>query len=147
MNKSDYPLTVLYDGACALCAVEMARLMKRNKRGLLHFVDVTAPGFEARSYGLEQNELMRVIHGVRADGSVIRGIETLRLAYQGAGLSAIAWLLALPRINRIATWAYPYIADNRYTISQRFRWLINAFTNKPSCASGSAGRCRETNCS
>lgn len=133
---NDYPLTLLYDGACPLCAVEMERLMERNKRGLLRFVDVTAPGFDAKSCGFQQNDLMRVIHGIKPDGSAVRGVETLRLAYKGVGLSGIAWLLGLPGIHHLATWAYPYIADNRYAISKRLRWLINIYITKPSCASG-----------
>jgi predicted DCC family thiol-disulfide oxidoreductase YuxK len=130
---SDYPLTLLYDGACPLCLAEMERLMMRNRRSLLRFVDASAPGFDAVHYGTTQAEVMRVIHGVRPDGSLLQGVSAIRLAYAAAGLGGIARLLGLPGIRQAANWAYPRIANNRYALSRRFRWLIAALRGKSGC--------------
>ena len=46
-----YPLTLLYDAACPVCALEMDHLRSRNQQGLLAFVDIAQPGFEAARYG------------------------------------------------------------------------------------------------
>jgi predicted DCC family thiol-disulfide oxidoreductase YuxK len=133
---NDYPLTLLYDGACPLCVLEMERLMTRNERGQLRFVDAAEFNFDPKQYGVRREALMRVIHGVKPDGSIVQGIEAIRLAYAGVGLNAVAWLLGVPMIDKLATWAYPYVADNRYVISRQFRWLIDALKRPQSCTDG-----------
>jgi predicted DCC family thiol-disulfide oxidoreductase YuxK len=135
MNK--YPLTLLYDGACPLCALEMERLMARNRRGLLRFVDASGCDFDPDAYGVTNEDLMQVIHAVKPDGTLVRGIEAIRLAYAGAGLNTMAKLLGLPGVTQRANWAYPLIADNRYVLSRRFQWLIAALKQKQPCAEGS----------
>ncbi len=132
---ADYPLTLLYDGTCPLCLLEMRRLMARNTSGRLAFVDIADPAADAKPYGLERDDLMRVIHAVKPDGTVLRGIDAIRLAYAGAGRVIVARLLTIPLIRNLATWVYPYIADNRYTLSRRFRWLIDLLADTPSCGS------------
>ncbi|HEX9810774.1 MAG TPA: DUF393 domain-containing protein [Burkholderiales bacterium] len=107
--------------------------MARNRRGLLRFVDASTAEFDASKYGTTHAELMRVIHGVRPDGSLVQGVDAIRLAYVAAGLGAIARLLGLPGIRQAATWAYPRIADNRYVLSRRFRWTIATLRGKHGC--------------
>lgn len=129
-----YPLTLLYDGACPLCSMEMERLMVRNRNGQLRFVDASAPGFDAKHYGTTQEEVMRIIHGVCADGSLVRGVEAIRLAYAAAGLHGLARLLDMPLARAVANRTYPYIADNRYLLSRRLRWLISALSGRRTCS-------------
>lgn len=130
---SNYPLTLLYDGACPVCLTEMEWLMAHNHRHLLRFVDASAPHFEASQYGTTQEELMRVIHGIRPDGSFARGIEAIRLIYAAVGHAWVATLLGLPGIRQVAPWLYLCIANNRYVLSQRFRWLITTWHGQRVC--------------
>lgn len=43
---ANYPLTLLFDGACPVCMLEMDNLKARNQDGLLVFVDIANPQFD-----------------------------------------------------------------------------------------------------
>lgn len=49
--NSVYPLTLLDDAACPVCALEMDHLRSRNTAGRLVFVNIAAPGFDAAAFG------------------------------------------------------------------------------------------------
>lgn len=83
---ANYPLTLLYDAQCPVCSLEMDHLRERCNDGRLLFVDISEPGFAAARYGLTAAALDAEIHGVRPDGSTLKGVEVLRLAYAAAGL-------------------------------------------------------------
>ena len=87
-------LTIYCDGACPMCALEVDMLRRRDREHRLRWVDISAPGFDAAAHGFAQRDLDAVIHGVRDDGSVVRGLDVLRLAYGAAGLG---WLVAATR--------------------------------------------------
>lgn len=89
--SATYPLTLLYDAQCPVCALEMDHLRARCDDGRLRFVDISQPDFDAAPYGVTPAAMDAEIHGVRPDGSVIRGVEVLRLAYSAAGLG---WVMA-----------------------------------------------------
>jgi predicted DCC family thiol-disulfide oxidoreductase YuxK len=91
MSHAIYPLTIYYDASCQLCNGEMSNLMLRNTEGLLAFVDASPPGFESPVPGATQHDLMNMIHAVRADGEVVRGVAVFRLAYGAVGLG---WVTA-----------------------------------------------------
>ena len=44
MTTVTYPLTLLYDAQCPVCALEMDHLRSRNDAGRLRFVDISAAG-------------------------------------------------------------------------------------------------------
>lgn len=68
----------------------MDGLRARDCAGRLQLVDMSAPGFDASSHGFDPVDLDAAIHAVRPDGSVVRGMPVLRIAYAAAGLG---WLL------------------------------------------------------
>jgi predicted DCC family thiol-disulfide oxidoreductase YuxK len=90
MARAIYPLTLFYDAACPVCSLEMDHLRARSRDGRLVFVDISAPGFDAEHYGVSTADMDAEIHGLAADGSMLRGVEVLRLAYDAAGLG---WVL------------------------------------------------------
>lgn len=109
---------LLYDGQCPLCSREAAWLQRRSKKGHLAFEDISAPGFDAARYGVTQNEVMGVIHGVYPDGRVVRKVAVFRQAYREVGLG---WLLAptgWPGLRHIADWGYEWFARNRLAIGR-----------------------------
>jgi predicted DCC family thiol-disulfide oxidoreductase YuxK len=125
MNPLSYPLTLLYDGACPVCELEMSHLRARCVDGRLVFVDISAPGFDAARYGLTLAQLNAEIHALRPDGSVLTGAEVLRLAYDAAGLGwvlrATAWKPLKPAFDA----AYRVFARHRQTISRTLAPLIH----------------------
>ena len=115
---SDYPLKIFYDASCPVCALEMDHLRCRDGAGRLELVDMSAPGFDAACHGFSAAELDAAIHAVRPDGSVVRGMPVLRLAYAAAGLG---WLLrptGVGPLRPVFDAAYRLFARNRKAISR-----------------------------
>ena len=114
---TDYPLKIFYDASCPVCALEMDQLHARDADGKLVLVDMSAPGFDAACHGFSHADLDAAIHAVRPDGSVVRGMPVLRLAYQAAGLG---WLLRPTGVGPLRPAfdaAYRVFARNRKAIS------------------------------
>ena len=123
---SDYPLTIFYDASCPVCALEMDQLGARDTTGRLVLVDMSAPGFDARCHGFSHAELDSAIHAVRPDGSIVRGMAVLRLAYAAAGLG---WLLrpsAIGPLRPAFDAAYRVFARHRKSISRALGPAITA---------------------
>lgn len=121
---SDYPLTLLYDASCPVCKLEMDNLRERDQLNKLNFVDASAPGFDAAKYGVNLAEVMRVIHGIKPDGTVVTGVEVIHLSYRAAGLG---WLTAAsnwPLLKPICNWGYEHFAKNRHWVSEVFASAI-----------------------
>lgn len=85
-----YPLTLFYDADCPVCSLEMDHLRERDRDGRLRFIDIAQPGFDAAAHGATAEAMDAEIHGLCADGTMLRGVEVLRLAYGAVG---IGWVL------------------------------------------------------
>jgi predicted DCC family thiol-disulfide oxidoreductase YuxK len=122
----DFPLTVFYDAGCPVCALEMDALRQRDRCDRLKLVDMSAPGFDARSYGLDHDDLDAVIHALRPDGTVLRGMEVLRSAYGAAGLGWLLGSTRWPVLKPAFDAAYRVFARHRHAISRLLGPLIHA---------------------
>jgi predicted DCC family thiol-disulfide oxidoreductase YuxK len=116
-HHTDYPLTLLYDGACPICKTEMDRLARRDSLHRLVFVDISEAGFDATRFGATLEEMQRLIHAVRADGTLVIGVEALRLAYGAVGLGVLLAPAALPGLKPLFERAYALFARYRYGVS------------------------------
>ena len=120
----NYPLTLLYDESCPICKLEVENLKARNRQNHLQFIDVSVPDFDTSPYGVSQEEMMAIIHAVKPDGSLVKGVEVFRLAYTAVGLGWITAATAWPIFRPISDWAYRHIARNRYRLSGRFSGIL-----------------------
>ncbi len=110
--------TIFVDGQCPLCRREgeLLRWLDRG-RGLLRVEDISDPLFDAESLGLRQSDLLAEIHGLTAEGRIVRGMEVFRRAYAAVGLG---WLLAptgWPGLRKPFDAAYRWFARNRYRLA------------------------------
>ncbi len=121
---NNYPLTLLYDGACPVCNLEMDNLKARNSEGLLKFVDISTPFFDATPYGATLEQMNGLIHAQRPDGSLVVGVEVFRLAYGAVGLGHFTAPTAWPVLKPVIDTAYAVFARHRYTTSRLFSPLI-----------------------
>ena len=121
-----YPLTLLYDAACPVCALEMDHLRERNSAGRLEFVDIAAPGFDAAAWVTTRAALDAEIHGVWADGTVTVGLETLRGAYAAVGLGWVMRPTGFAPVRPLFDTAYRIFARYRQPISRAAAPLIQA---------------------
>jgi predicted DCC family thiol-disulfide oxidoreductase YuxK len=122
--RNDYPLTLLYDGACPICRLEMDRLAQLDGLRRLVFVDVAVPGFDAAPYGATLEDMQRLIHAVRPDGTLVVGVEVFRLAYSAVGWGLLFAPTALPGVSSLAERAYAVFARNRYRVSALLQPLL-----------------------
>ena len=139
-----YPLTLLYDAACPVCALEMDWLRARDDAGRLVFVDIGAAGFDASAYGTTPAALDAEIHGICADGRVVVGMQTLRLAYAAVGRGGIAQITGVGPLKPLFDAGYRWFARHRHRISRGAAPLIDALRArrfKERRAACSAGAC------
>lgn len=139
-----YPLTLLYDAACPVCSLEMDHLRARDTAGRLAFVDIAAPGFDATAYCTTHTALDAEIHGIWADGSVSKGMATLRAAYAAVGLGWVLRPTELAPVRPVFDLAYRVFARYRRPISRVAAPLIDAVRARRTLAR--MARCRGGAC-
>ena len=118
MTVNNYPLTLLYDGACPVCMLEMDNLKARNDQGLLRFVDISEAGFDPTPLGATLAEMNALIHAQRPDGSLVIGVEVFRLAYTAVGLGHFTRFTAWPIFKPLVDAAYLLFARHRMLASR-----------------------------
>jgi predicted DCC family thiol-disulfide oxidoreductase YuxK len=147
MNNNLWPLTLYYDGACQMCRAEMRNLEVRDAQGLLCFIDISQPGFAAYPPGTDRPAMMALLHGQRADGSILRGVEVFRLAYTAVGLPWVARLTRLPGLKAFCEAIYPVIARNRYRLpTAPIRWLFEVSLRRAAERSAERMHCTDGQC-
>ena len=124
--SATYPLTLLYDAQCPVCSLEMDHLRARCRDGRLVFEDISQPGFDAARFGLTFEAVDAEIHGIRPDGSVIRGVEVLRLAYAAADLGWVMRPTGWAPLRPAFDMGYRVFARHRRRISALAAPLIDA---------------------
>jgi predicted DCC family thiol-disulfide oxidoreductase YuxK len=117
---NDPPIKLLYDGQCPFCRREVAWLKRRDHEGRIATEDITDPSFHAERYGLTQEEVMGVLHGILPDGRVVRRVDAIREAYQAVGLGWIVAPLSWPVLGWMAEVAYGLFARNRLALGRLF---------------------------
>lgn len=116
MSKVEF--VMLYDGQCPICQREINWLRSKNSQGKLGLIDITDEGFDAESYGTSFAELMAEIHGVYADGRLVKGVEVFCASYQAVGLG---WLVAPMQwrlLRPVFDWLYRGFAKHRLRLGR-----------------------------
>jgi predicted DCC family thiol-disulfide oxidoreductase YuxK len=124
MMNDNFPLTLLYDGACPVCNLEMDNLKARNSAGQLKFVDISAPFFDTTPYGATLAQMNGLIHAQRPDGTLVVGVEVFRLAYGAVGLGHYMAPTGWPVLKPAFDAAYAVFARNRYGFSKVFAPML-----------------------
>jgi predicted DCC family thiol-disulfide oxidoreductase YuxK len=114
-----YPLTVFFDGACPICAREIALMKRLDARRQLVFCDFSRPDYDAASINISPAELGRVIHARWADGSVITGVDVFRAMWEAIGLGLLVKMSRLSLIEPLILRAYAWFARNRLWLTGR----------------------------
>jgi predicted DCC family thiol-disulfide oxidoreductase YuxK len=110
---------MLYDGACPMCSREVIKLYRRRPEAI-EPVDINADDFDAAAWGLDAEQVQSALYGIRPDGSITVGMESLREGYRLAGLGwLIGWTSWWP-VRPAFDLFYLNFARNRMRISN---WL------------------------
>ena len=90
----------------------------RDRSGNLQLEDISARGFDPARYGLTIESFDSVLHGIRHDGVVVRGMEAVREAYRSVGLGWLTAATRLPGLKWAADRLYTWFARNRATLGR-----------------------------
>lgn len=112
-------ITIIYDGRCPYCVAQANMLRGLDREGgRIGWVDLTASGFDAATFGLKPEDVMTQVHGVMPDGATLRGMEVIRRAY---GVVGWGWMVAptgWPGLKWLCDRGYAWFAKNR----RRWSW-------------------------
>jgi len=118
-------LTLLYDGGCPLCRREVNTLERRDhaRHGTarrLAFVDIDPSTYDPAAHqGVTYAQAMGRIHGLQADGTVLRDLAAFRRAYELVGWGWIYAPTRWPVVGPLAEAAYGLWARWRLRITGR----------------------------
>ncbi|MGC4065128.1 MAG: DUF393 domain-containing protein [Polyangiaceae bacterium] len=110
---------LFFDGGCPICRREVDWMKRRDRLGQLRFIDIDAEGFDAGALGLRQEDLMKRIHGLRPDGSLVTGVAVFREAYARLGFAPLVALSRLQPLAWLLDVAYDSFARNRLRLTGR----------------------------
>ena len=119
-RMTEWKFKILFDGECPYCRFEIRWLQRWNRKGSLAFEDISSDSFDPARYGLTDDDLMAVLHGVFPDGRVLRGPEVFRQAYRAVG---IGWILAptgWPLLRPVCDRLYSLFARHRVSLGRLF---------------------------
>ena len=122
MSDVVFPLTIYYDHSCPLCRDEVELLRQHNADKRLAFIDCSASDFvELQEYS--RAAMMRLIHARDARGAWLVGPPVFSAAYQAIGAHSVAALWGARWLQPLWTRLYPWLADNRQSLSRL--WLFS----------------------
>lgn len=116
-----WKIKLLYDGECPLCVKEVNFLTKKDGgRGIIKFTDIASLDYDPQDHGgVDFETAMGRIHGILADGTVIKNVEVFRQAYESLGMGWIYGITKIRFVGAIANWLYGIWADWRLKITGR----------------------------
>jgi predicted DCC family thiol-disulfide oxidoreductase YuxK len=116
-----WEIKLLYDGQCPLCMREVNFLKKRDGgRGLVAFVDIAEDDYDAEANGgIDFEAAMGRIHGILADGTIIKNVEVFRRVYEVLGMGWVYAVTKLPIIGTTANAIYSLWAEGRFLLTGR----------------------------
>ncbi|MCF5826786.1 thiol-disulfide oxidoreductase DCC family protein, partial [Pseudomonas syringae] len=89
-KKTQWPLTLYFDGECPLCAREVKILRARAAAERLLFVDISDDAFDAKSLGFTLAQMESSLHARFADGTWVTGLDATLWSWRAAGLGVWA---------------------------------------------------------
>jgi predicted DCC family thiol-disulfide oxidoreductase YuxK len=123
MDAPAFPLRIFYDGACSVCAAEMAIYRRKEHGGRLIFQDLNHPDFDPAPYGITREAFMFEMHAIDREDRVYRGIEAFWAIWQAFPGSSwygfLGTLVTLPGLNLAARFAYGCFARIRKYLPKR----------------------------
>ena len=109
-------LNLIYDSKCILCQKEIMFLQKRDKDDQIIFTDIESDSYDpndAKNGYINYKEGMQIIHAVKSDGTILKGVEVFRSAYSLVNLSWIWSIYSYPLARKIMDKTYLFWAKYR----------------------------------
>jgi predicted DCC family thiol-disulfide oxidoreductase YuxK len=111
-------LTIYFDGACPLCAREIAHYLRRDRAGRLAARDIAADPAPLAPLGITQAAAIAALHVRHADGRMARGAAAFVAIWER--LPRWRWLAAtlrrVPGALALAEAVYRLVARHRVRV-------------------------------
>ena len=115
--------TIYYDGLCQLCSREIGLFQRRVRDGSLAYVDISLPGFDPASHGVDPVRIHKHMH-VRNEetGRMFIGVDALLAMWECApGFRWLARFTRFPGIRQLSSVGYALFAWIRPYLPKRKR--------------------------
>jgi predicted DCC family thiol-disulfide oxidoreductase YuxK len=110
---------IVYDGDCAFCRKQIARIRARATRGQFEYLPRQAPGITDRFPILAESDFNTGMRLVHPSGQVYVGADAVyQIARALPGWRRIAWLYRVPILHGLSRLIYRWIAANRQRLGQ-----------------------------
>jgi predicted DCC family thiol-disulfide oxidoreductase YuxK len=121
--KPDFPIQILYDGSCIVCATEIEHYLRQNHGGRLIAVNITSPDFNPEPFHIPLEKFMYELHVIDATGTVYKGVEAFWAIWQAFPSSTVYGFMGVivtaPVLNLLARLFYKGFARIRPYLPKR----------------------------
>lgn len=115
MASQLHKITVFYDGACGLCAKEIAHYKKIAPNEIFDWVDITQDSTLFTALGYKISDGLKALHAQDRTGNMHIGVDAFLLIWRQIKCwKMLAILIGLPVIRHIASFIYKYFAHWRF---------------------------------
>jgi len=113
--------TVLYDGSCPLCTLEINQYKAISPEGKIDWIDVSAPEF-VPPIGHNKEALMQRFHVIKPNGDWVSGaVAFVHIWEQLPGWSRLAAAAKFPGVLDLMDFGYEKFLKIRPTVQRLFK--------------------------
>jgi predicted DCC family thiol-disulfide oxidoreductase YuxK len=113
---TDNTLIIFYDGNCPLCTLEMHKLKRYDKNGLIRLENLHQENFATLFPTVDTNKAMKILHGFY-QGKTLLALDVTHRAWTLVGRGALVAPLQFPVVKQLAHVGYKLLAKYRHPIS------------------------------
>ncbi len=106
--------TLIFDGECPFCRKWAKRLQEALHDRQLTFRSLTEESVLSDFPGISQESLIKSIHFIATDGTVMTGVDAIVAALSLRGFGKASKLLLLPGLHAASQFAYRTVAARRF---------------------------------
>jgi predicted DCC family thiol-disulfide oxidoreductase YuxK len=120
MEQEPQSPVIVYDGDCAFCRSQIARIRRRDRQDRFEYVPKQAPGLFERFPALQRMDLNQGLRVIAPDLKIHVGPDAVYvIARKLPGWRWAAWLYRVPLVHRLLREAYARVAKRRYSLNAR----------------------------
>lgn len=120
MKQNPQPPVIVYDGDCAFCRSQIARIRRSDRQGRFEYVPRQTPGLIERFPALERMDLNSGLRVITPDSTIHVGPDAVYvIARRLPRWRWAAWLYRVPVLHTLLRGAYAWVASRRYSLNAR----------------------------
>ena len=113
------PHVVFYDDSCSLCDAEIEHYKKISAVHSINWLGIYSDWNKIERYGLSKEALLKRIHVVRSDGTIVSGAAAFVVIWNSlAYYRRLGWMVTKLRLLPIMEFGYKHFATWRYKKNQ-----------------------------